>query len=146
MTVDDFPWVSEIFFPCAFLMAGSVFCDGHIFVSNQDIDLVSFYRSAFGYFSPCEGFYRVSLTPLFFIRPGKVEHSIHGARRWVTTKLCLGWKERGSFIAIWAALLFIQDKGNSAPLVGKNHPLEDWVSFPSTCLQWIFHSVAFHPF
>ena len=54
----------------------------HIFGSNQDIELIFFNTSAFGYFSKCEGFYRVSSTPLFFIRPGKVAHSIHGARRW----------------------------------------------------------------
>ena len=67
-------------FPCAFLMARSV-CSVAISLVRIKISNRFFYRSAFVYFSPCEGFYRVSSTALFFIHPGKAAHSIHGARR-----------------------------------------------------------------
>ena len=63
--------LENVFYAC-FSYGASDFFDGHIFCSNQDIELVFFYGLAFGYISPCEGFYRVSSTFLFFIRPGKL--------------------------------------------------------------------------
>ncbi len=89
--VHDFPLVLEIVFSLCFSYGEISFFGGHIFGSNQDRTRF-FYRSAFEYFSPCEGFYRVSSTPLFFIRPGKVAYFIHGARRWVQRHFVLAEK------------------------------------------------------
>ena len=79
------------FFLCAFLMAGSVFSVPLSLVRIK-ISNCFFYRSAFGYCSPCEGFYLVWSIPLFFIQPRKVAHSIHGTRRRVQRHFFLAGK------------------------------------------------------
>ena len=103
------------FFSLCFSYGGISFFDGHIFSLNQDIELFFLYKSAYGYFSPCEGFYRVSSTPLFFILPVKVAHSINGARRWVHRHFVLAEKSAAISRNMSRALIHPRQKGNSVP-------------------------------